>query len=284
MKMKASAASENANERSVKYERTLPGMWSMKIRNSERPRKKSRRRSRVGRATGVAMATAAARGSGLWRGHAHQLLAAILSGEQPDEGARRRGNAIRHVLFVLDLAFAQPLRNLAAELPGLVTPVPDQEPFHARALDQELAVPTDARVGRLQPIVERDPTDDDDAAMQRQIGERRVVQDATNIVEEHVDALGRQLRELGAEGVAVFALVIDGSIEAEGLLYVSNLVGSTRRADDAAALYPCDLSSNLPDRPRCRGDQHGLAGLRLADAQERAIGGLPGHAEYAQEI
>src|SRR5262249_25199439 len=44
--MKTSAASENAIECSVTYDKTLFGMWSMKMTRSDRPRKRSSLRSR----------------------------------------------------------------------------------------------------------------------------------------------------------------------------------------------------------------------------------------------
>src|SRR5262249_32216385 len=44
--MKTSAASENAIECSVTYDRHLYGMWSMKMTSSDRPRKRSSLRSR----------------------------------------------------------------------------------------------------------------------------------------------------------------------------------------------------------------------------------------------
>src|ERR1700704_754833 len=46
MKTKTSAASENPIERRVKYDKTLFGMWSMKMKKSASPRKRSSLRSR----------------------------------------------------------------------------------------------------------------------------------------------------------------------------------------------------------------------------------------------
>src|SRR5579872_7293103 len=247
MKMNASAASENATDRSVKYERMLPGMWSMKIRNSERPRKKSSRRSRVGRAAGAAM-IAGNPSSGLRRGHAHQLLAAVLAFQHSHERTRRRCDTLGHVLLVFQPTIAKPLRDIATKLLGLVPPIPDQESLHARALDQELPVPPDAGVGRLQAVIDRDAADDDHTTVEREVRERRVVHVAADIIEEHVDPLGCERRELGAERVAVLALVVDCRIEAEDIPDIGDLVGRAGGADDVAALDLGDLAGDLPHR------------------------------------
>src|SRR5215475_11345730 len=42
MKMNTSAASQNENDCSVRYERTLSGTWSTKMKISDRPRNRSR--------------------------------------------------------------------------------------------------------------------------------------------------------------------------------------------------------------------------------------------------
>src|ERR1700723_2986857 len=90
---------------------------------------------------------------------------------------------------------------------------------------------------------------------------------AADIVEEHVDPVGAQLRKPSAD---VFALVVDGGVEMRLVDQPGALFFAARCADDAAASELSDLAG---DRARgARGTRHhnrfsciDLADLRYPD-------------------
>ena len=55
-------------------------------------------------------------------------------------------------------------------------------------------------------------------------------------------------------------------------------------ADDPAALDLRDLADDLADRTGRGRDDHGLAGVRLADLEQPEVGGHAGHAEHAEVL
>ena len=208
---------------------------------------------------------------------------------EADEGARRRFDAVDDVFAVFDLAARQPLGHLRAELAPARTVIADEEALHQRAFDQELAVPARAHIGpsylRLaEPVIGRDRAADDGAGIEREIQHHRVMQHAADIVEEHIDAVRRVLRQLRRERRGVLVLVIDADIEAELARDIVELVGGAGGRDHLAAFELGDLSRDLADRAGGGGDQHRLAGFRLADRVEREIGRRARHAEHAEEI
>src|SRR5712691_6999138 len=91
---------------------------------------------------------------------------------------------------------------------------------------------------------------------------------AADIVEEHVDLLGAQLRKPSAE---VLALVVDGGVEMRLVDQPSAFSRPARGADDAA---PLDLGDLAGDRARGAGSARhhdGLTGPDLADLDHPEI-------------
>src|SRR5437588_3521525 len=66
-----------------------------------------------------------------------QQLAEILALQQAEEGGRRVLQPFDHVLAILDLAAAQPLRHVAQEVALLGREIPDDEAAHQEALAQD---------------------------------------------------------------------------------------------------------------------------------------------------
>ncbi len=177
----------------------------------------------------------------------------------------------------------QPGRHLRAEFAPARAVVADEEALHQRAFHQQLPVPALADIGLAEPVIGRDHAADDDPRMERQIHHRRVMGDAADIVEEHIDARGRVHGDRGGERVGVLAGVIDAGIESQLLCHIGELVRGAGRTDDPAALELGDLAGHLADRARSGRDQHGFARLRPADRLEREIGRGARHAEHAEQ-
>ena len=100
-----------------------------------------------------------------------------------------------------------------------------------------------------------------DPGTQREPAQHRVEQLAAHVVEEDVDALGRELLEPGRD---VFGLVVDARVEAEVVDHPGALRGRAGDADHARALHLGDLARDRPDPARGGRHEERLARLRLA--------------------
>jgi hypothetical protein len=63
-------------------------------------------------------------------------------------------------------------------------------------------------------------------------------------------------------------MVIDRDIELELVLHIGAFRRPARYADRPGACELCKLADQRTDRPACRGDHDGFAGLRFADRPE----------------
>ena len=77
-------------------------------------------------------------------------------------------------------------------------------------------------------------------------------------------------------------LVVDGDVEAELVDEHPAFVVGAGDADDAAPMDLGDLADDVPDRPRRRRDDDGLARLRLADLEQSEVRGQPVGAEHPE--
>ena len=64
----------------------------------------------------------------------------------------------------------------------------------------------------------------------------------------------------------------------------SHFCGTAGNADDAAALDLGDLADGLAHRTGGTGDDHGFAGLGLADIHQAEVAGHAGHAQHVEPL
>ena len=118
-------------------------------------------------------------------------------------------------------------------------------------------------------------------AREREPAQHRVEQVAADVVEEHVDTVGRELLEPGGD---VFGLVVDARVEAELVDDPRALRRRTGDPDHAGALHLRDLAGDRPDSARGRRHQERLARLRARDAQHTHVRGDPDVPERAEHV
>ena len=111
--------------------------------------------------------------------------------------------------------------------------------------------------------------------------QHRVEQLAADVVEEDVDALGRELLESRRD---ILALVVDARVEAEVVDDPRALLGRPRDTDHLGALHLRDLPGDGSHAARGGRDAEGLVRLRLGDLEHADVGGDADVAEYAENI
>ena len=124
-----------------------------------------------------------------------------------------------------------------------------------------------------------------DHAAHRHAGERiellehRLLHLAADIFEIGVDAVGA----LGAQfGPQIVRAMIDAGVEAEAVLHPQAFFRPAGDADHAGAGPFGELPGDRAHGARGGGNDHGLAGFRLADLGDAGVGGRARHAEHAE--
>ena len=106
---------------------------------------------------------------------------------------------------------------------------------------------------------------------------------AADVVEVHVDAVGRALPQGGDEpGGALVVAIAERGVDPGGVVEPRDLVRRARARDHPAALDLRDLAGRRADGARRAGDEDGVTRLRLPAAKQPDIGGHPRHAEHAE--
>ena len=102
---------------------------------------------------------------------------------------------------------------------------------------------------------------------------------ATDVIEEHVPFFGASLCDLLIE---IALLVINGVIKARLFGEPGTLFGAASNTNDAAAFDLGDLPGNRACGARRTRDQHGLAGLGVAEVQKTKVGSETCHAQHRE--
>ncbi len=187
-----------------------------------------------------------------------------------------------HDVFLdLELAALDPALKLGQRLVVLILIIRHDEALHGEPLhDDEAGNAARPVCGGCAVILRYRPATGDASVIvhAEQHGFENV---AAHIVEIDVDALRRRLAERLAHGLG---LVVDGRIEAEFVGEELAFRRAARDADHGAALDLGDLPDDGADGARRGGDDHRLAGLRLADFKKPEIGGQPSNAIDAEKV
>ena len=157
----------------------------------------------------------------------------------------------------------------------LVHEVEDGEAVHRRAPLGELEVrrrPDHLAVVEVARVLRRAAADDDARLLVRlEPVEHGVEHGAAGVVEEEVDALGRQAVELRADALVV-RLVVDCAVESERFLEEGALLLAARDADNLGARALRKLRRDRAHRAGGRGDDDRLAlARRLRHAEEADV-------------
>ena len=89
--------------------------------------------------------------------------------------------------------------------------------------------------------------------------ERRLEVIAADVVEIHVDAVGRRLRPAAGAGSTPHVLVVDRGVEPELLGQHPHFFGGPGAADDEAAAQLGELAGDAADGAGSAGDEHTIA-------------------------
>src|SRR4029077_6473657 len=150
------------------------------------------------------------------------------------------------------------------------------EAAHRQALRQDRAhgggQPVDAVAWTGGVVLGDEPGDRDSREVVEQ-RQHRLPDRPPDVLEVDVDAVWAGRRQLRGE---IGALVIDRRVEAEFVLHVRVLLGTSRDADRPGAGELGALTDQRPDRSARRRDNDGFAGLGLADYAQAAVGGEAG--------
>src|SRR5260370_10252653 len=212
-------------------------------------------------------------------GDFYQLLASVPTLQHADESARRILESVFDGLFILQLAFLEPRRELRHPFAKTRRVVDDQKAFHLRAVHYEQR--EEARsCFRVLEVIQRDLAADTDARVQGQVEQHRVGDRSSDIVEVDVHTARAELFYFRA--VVGGGLVIESAVEAEVVDQVADLRIRARNADHAASEYFGDLSYDRSHRSGRSGNHDGLAGLGMADIDQSEVGGQTDVAEHAE--
>ena len=99
----------------------------------------------------------------------------------------------------------------------------------------------------------------------RELGEHRVENFAADVVEEHLDAVGRVFPQRGTD---VLSLVVDGRIETQVLDNPAALLRPARDSDRPASLDLGDLPGDAPDGPARTRDDHRVGLVQAAKIEQ----------------
>ncbi len=171
--------------------------------------------------------------------------------------------AVDDIFTVFDPPIALPCGNIAQKIAEARVVVDDDEPAHRKALGQNSSE-VRAR-SRCRIVVVRHQTADDHARKIVEQRPNRLQDGAADVFEIDVDSVRTSARERRGE---IRRAIIDTGIEAEFLNDVAALDRAAGNTDDPAAFDLGDLANQRTDRPGSGRDDHGFAGLRLADIKQ----------------
>jgi len=184
------------------------------------------------------------------------------------------------VLAELQLPLVVPLGELGRRLVVVVPVVERVEAFHARPLAHEVADVVERTRGRVD-VVGRDVAAQHHARVHRDAAQHGVEQPATDVVEEDVDTVRRELTEPGRD---VFGLVVDARVEAELIDHPCALGRRARDAEHTRALHLGDLARDRAHPARGGRDEERLARLGARDLEHADVRSDADVAEHAEHV
>src|SRR6266850_3397351 len=125
-------------------------------------------------------------------GEAHDHLADIVAGEEPEEGLGRVLDALDHGLLALDASRLEPAADFGQELRIEAQVVGDDEALHVDTIADHRQEVARARVGRVE-VVLRDHAAERDAREGVDLPQHHIQERAAHVLEVDVDALGAGL-------------------------------------------------------------------------------------------
>jgi hypothetical protein len=192
-----------------------------------------------------------------------QELASVAAGKELVPGVLDVGEAaLDDVLGALDLALAEPLRQLLAGGDVLGRKVKDDEALHADALRRHLEQVADALGLLAGRVVARDAAAHDEARAEGGAAQRQLEDLSANVVPVDVDEVGRQLDKVLGKGGR---LVVEHLIETEVLLEPVALLVGTSNTDDVGALDLGDLTDDGAGGTSSTRDDNDVAGLYVTN-------------------
>src|SRR5438270_13154604 len=208
-----------------------------------------------------------------------QLFSEVSSRQQIDQPTRRVFQPVHDRLPVFEPPFAEVAAERLQCLAVAILPVEHDHALDAQPIDENRAPVSHAI--RLDGVVIGNRAADHHAAEEIHAREQRVEDLGADIVEIDVHAVRALLLQLLAQRAG---LVIDAGIEAELLLHIGAFLAAAGDADGARAPDFRQLPDDAADRARGGGDHHRLAGLRLAELLQPAVGGHAGHAHQSEVL
>ena len=181
------------------------------------------------------------------------------------------------MLFNGQLSLGRPLTHLRCTLAKAFDIVRHQQAADLRALDDEL--PQIANAARL-GVVFADEAAQTYASIEVEVHEPGIKDNPADILEDHIDAIGRGFGDRFRQRSFVFALVIDCCIEAVLFCQLGAFLRPARDTNRAAAFDLGKLPDKRADGASCACYQDRFAFFRLADLQKTEIGG---HAHCAED-
>jgi hypothetical protein len=201
----------------------------------------------------------------------------VLSREQREKRLRRALDAVDDRLAIADRPVRNPRRDLREERAQAIEVVEHDEALHPQPLrDDHEHVPRPRH--RLRRVVARDRAARHDPPVPLERSDRRLERLAADVVEVHVDAVGREVAQRRARRRLV---VVEARVEAE-LLEPGELLGAPGAADHPRPAQPRELSGEAADGPRRARDEDRVAVLHLRDVGDADEGGETWHAEHAE--
>src|ERR1700694_1905365 len=216
-----------------------------------------------------------------WRSgfrHFDQQLAQIFAAEQLQERFWKSFKPFYDVLARLQFVRRHPARHFPRCFAETRRVIEHHKAFHSCAIDQKRKIIGWAGDGRSVVVLRNGPTDGD-ARASGKLGKNGIQNFTAHIVEINVHAFWAML----LQGLLdIFALVVNGGIEAQFLDNVAALLGASGNSHHPAALNLSDLSSHHAHCPGRARNHHRLPGFRLAYVEQAEIGGHTRHAQCAQ--